>query len=278
MSDSLSTRVVVCLPGGMAEEDQWVREAELRALTGREEDWLVRHPATPSALSVTQLLSGCLLRLGGHAVTRDGVRQLLVGDRDFLVLTLRQLTMGENFHVVVSCPTCNKKIDVTFSTTNVPIEKPGTMQAIYELCIAPGSPRERTVRFRLPTGADQEAVLGSPMETAVEVLLDRCVIDDGGLPLNEGERVLLGDAIERHAPKVELELALKCPECEQEFVYPFDITAFFLQELRSNGRHLLREIHSLAFYYHWSEADILNLDRERRRAYLSLLTDELRGT
>jgi len=275
MTEALLTRVVVSLPGGMAEEGQWVREAELRGLTGREEDWLVRHPATPSALSVTQLLSGCLLRLGGHEITRDGIRQLLVGDRDFLVLMLRQLTMGDGFQVVLPCPACNKKMDVAFKTTDVPIET-GKAQAVYELCVALGSPRERVIRFRLPTGADQEAVLGSPLETAADMLLDRCVLDDGGLPLNRDERVELDDALERHAPKVELELALKCPECSQEFSYPFDTTAFFLQELRSNGRHLLREIHSLAFYYHWSETEILNLDRERRREYLSLLSDELR--
>jgi hypothetical protein len=57
---------------------------------------------------------------------------------------------------------------------------------------------------------------------------------------------------------------------------PFDTTAFFLSEMRINGEQLLREVHSLAFYYHWSEAEIMSLRRDRRRAYLSLLSDALR--
>src|SRR5947209_6782274 len=131
MSESLSTRVVVSLPGGVTQEGQWAREAELHALSGREEDWLLRHPATPNALSVTQLLSECLLRLGGREVTRECIRQLLVGDRDFLVLMLRQLTIGGGFHVVLPCPACKKKMDVAFDATDVPIES-GEMQAIFE--------------------------------------------------------------------------------------------------------------------------------------------------
>jgi hypothetical protein len=277
MHESLSTRMLVSLPGGVKKEGQWFREAELCPLTGREEDWLVRNPASPAALSVTRLLSGCLLRLGDREVTTEGVRQLLVGDRDFLVLNLRRLTMGDNFYAVVNCPSCGKKMDVSFKTTDVPVETPEKVEASYELRLAAESDRQRTIHFRLPTGADQEAVLGVSPDDALGILLDRCLVDDGGLPLDHDERQHLENAIESRAPKVDLELALTCPDCEQKFVFPFDTTAFFLQELRSNGRNLLREIHSLAFYYHWSESEILNLDRERRRTYLSLLTDELRG-
>jgi len=59
-------------------------------------------------------------------------------------------------------------------------------------------------------------------------------------------------------------------------VAPFDTTAFFFSEMKINGGQLLREIHSLAFYYHWSEAEIMGLPRDRRRAYLGLLRDALR--
>ncbi len=277
MEQDFSTRVLVSLPGGLAEAGQWLREAEVRPLTGREEDWLVHNPNAPSALSVTRLLSGCLARVGERAATVERIRQMLVGDRDFLMLNLRRLTMGEDFHAVVACPACGKNMDVNFKATDVPIERPAMVEASYELRLAGESGRERTVRFRLPTGADQEAALGVPAQDAAGIILTRCLLDDGGLALNQDERLQLEDAMEGQAPKIELELALSCPECAQEFIFPFDTTAFFLQELRSNGRNLLREIHGLAFCYHWSEAEILNLDRERRRAYLSLLSDELRG-
>ena len=44
------------------------------------------------------------------------------------------------------------------------------------------------VRYRLPNGADQEAVADLSTSEAVEVLLARCVIDDGGTPLTVAER------------------------------------------------------------------------------------------
>lgn len=276
MEANFSTSAVVSLPGGIAGGDQWVREAELRPLSGIEEDWLLQNPTAPSAVSVTRLLSGCLLHFGTDAVTPDRVRQLLVGDRDLLVLKLRMLTLGDEFHAVLSCPACAKSMDVLFKGSDVPVERPAQVKASYELELTGEVCRERTIRFRLPTGADQEVALGSPVDTGIEILIGRCLLDDGGMALNADEREQLQNAIERSAPKVELELALSCPECNQEFVFPFDITAFFLLELRNNSRNLLREIHSLAFYYHWTEAEILQLDRARRRAYLSLLTDELR--
>src|SRR5262249_46205651 len=133
----------------------------------------------------------------------------------------------------------------------------------------------RAVRFRLPTGGDQEAVLGLELASAADALLARCLLADGP-PLAPGERAAVVEAMDRLAPQIDLELDLKCPECTRAFVAPFDTTAFFLHEMRINGRQLLREVHFLAFYYHWSEADILSLRRDRRRAYLALLRDTLR--
>jgi hypothetical protein len=82
--------------------------------------------------------------------------------------------------------------------------------------------------------------------------------------------------MERLAPQVELELDMTCPKCGHSFVAPFDLTAFFFDEMRVSSRQLLREVHMLAFYYHWSESEILSLRRTRRREYLDLLSEALR--
>ena len=128
----------------------------------------------------------------------------------------------------------------------------------------------------MPTGGDQEAVVGLSPEAGRARLLELCLLSDGGLPLDVAEAEAVEDAIERAAPRLDLDLDLECPYCGAIFALPFDTTSFFLQEVRSGSRTLLREFHSLAFHYHWSEPEILALDRGRRRAYLSLLTDELR--
>lgn len=264
------------LPGGLVSDGgPRLSQTELRPLSGREEEWLAQHSGVPGAVAVTQLLSACLVRIGDEAPTADLVRQLLVGDRDYLILQLRRLTFGDEFQVVVLCPACGAKMDVTLDAAEIPVERRPQAAASHTLALPLPEPAGRAVRFRLPAGGDQEAVLGMDLEAAVAALLERCLLDDGGMRLSAGERKAVIDEMDRLAPQVEIELELTCPECSRAFLAPFDCTSFCLHEMRTNGKQLLREVHALAFYYHWSEANILGLTRDRRRAYLSLLSDAL---
>jgi hypothetical protein len=40
-------------------------------------------------------------------------------------------------------------------------------------------------------------------------------------------------------------------------------------------KHLYREVHLLAFFYHWSEAEIMGMTAKKRHLYLDLLTEAL---
>jgi hypothetical protein len=257
-------------------ENRRLSEVELHPLTGDEEEWLARHPRMPSAQVVTRLLTACLVRIDDTAPSSDLVRRLLVGDRDYLMLQLRRLTLGDEFQAVFRCPACHAKMDVTVEVDAIPVERRPQTAACYTLALPSTGLPGRTVRFRLPTGADQEAVLGMDLPAAVDALLKRCILDDGGRLLSPEECKAVVTRMDQLAPQLEVELDLTCPECVHAFLAPFDPITFFFQEMRINGDQLLREIHFLAFYYHWSEAQILRLRRDRRRAYLSLLSDALR--
>src|SRR5271169_4326318 len=114
MTQSLQENVFP-LPGGLRlPQGTVLTQASLRALSGREEEWLAWHPGAPSATRVTGLLAACVRSLDAHPVTEDLVRQLLVGDRDYLILQLRRLTLGENLQAVIRCPSCANKMDVSF--------------------------------------------------------------------------------------------------------------------------------------------------------------------
>ena len=257
----------------MLDDGRRLGRAELRPLTGREEEWVTQHGDAPSAQLATKLLSACFVRLEDVSVNSEIVRKLLVGDRDFLILQLRRMTLGDRFAAVFSCPACNVAMDVEFLARDILIEpRPQTATAYtWQSDEAP-----RPVRFRLPTGADQEVLTDLSLDEAVEVLLERCVIDDGGTPLTRAERAGVIAEMDRLAPQIDLELELNCPECGHSFTTPFDSTAFFFSEIRAQSRHLMREVHYLALHYHWSEAEILDLQRARRRGYLALLNETLR--
>src|SRR5579883_117812 len=272
MSTGCLTENIFSLPGGlMLQQNQLLSTACLRPLSGREEEWLAYHHAVPNAARVSWLLGACMLSLGDRSVNVELVRRLLVADRDYLILQLRRITFGDQVQAVVPCPNCNQKMDIDFHLDDVRVERRPQHACSYTLELG-----DRVVRFRLPTGGDQEAVLGIVENAAVAELLKRCVLDDGGELLSSDEQNALIAEMERLAPQVDLELDLACPNCAGQFLLPFDTTAFFFEEMASKGDALLREIHALAFYYHWSESDILKLERRRRRAYLALLNDSLR--
>jgi uncharacterized protein YbaR (Trm112 family) len=245
----------------------------LRPLRGSDEEWLAESGTVPAAFAVSRLLGDCIVRAeGGNEPGLALARSLLVGDRDFLMLQLRKMTLGSRVLAVIACPACPSRMDVELDVAQIEIDRPDSVAAAYSL--ESGS---RTIRFRLPTGADQEAVARLPLEQAVDALLLRCTVDDGGCAIDADERDALISAMEAAAPRVEPELDLTCPDCGHAFVLPIEIGSFFLDEMRVRSELLLREIHTLAFHYHWTEGEILRLSRERRRAYLSLLSDAVRS-
>src|SRR5436309_2336021 len=89
----------VLLPGGLMSKDgRLLRHAVLRPLSGHEEEWLARNRHLPNATKVTWLLQACVLSLDDVPATTGLARQMLVGDRDYLVLQLRRLTLGDDVH------------------------------------------------------------------------------------------------------------------------------------------------------------------------------------
>jgi hypothetical protein len=77
--------------------------------------------------------------------------------------------------------------------------------------------------------------------------------------------------------QAEISVVAKCDACGGSFSLIFDAASFLFQELEAQFQRLYREVHLLAFHYHWSLADILNLSGRERRRFLELLDRELSG-
>jgi hypothetical protein len=237
-----------------------------------------------------------VLRLGPiKPVSEDLARRLLVADRQFLLLKLRQITFGDHVQATVQCPweSCRKQVDIDFSLQDIPVRESEEKGPLYTRELSPSFSNEhgeqcREVMFRLPNGEDQEAIAQTIEQDETEaqaLLLARCIrclgcLQDPGpevihrlCPLDRAE---IGRHMEAAAPQVDLTLAAHCPECDREFTVPFDLQGFFLAEYQTSREILYREVHYLAYHYHWSEQEILALPREKRRKYVALLADELR--
>jgi hypothetical protein len=277
--------VEVTLPGGYRFDGGCFREARLRPIGSGDEGFLLdTEGRLLPAHRVTALLARCVERLGpAEPATAEAVRSLTVGDREALLLHLRRLSLGERLQGVVDCPDCGERMDLDLQVGDLllpPYDHPGPS---YEAEI-PGNGASYRVRFRLPTGADQEdaAILArSDPHAAAERLLGRCVervVDGEGKPIDGVPPKMAGptsEAMSELDPQAELILSLTCPACSHAFLAPFDTAAYLFRELDERARHLHREVHLLAFYYHWSEAEIVGMPVEKRRMYLELLEEAL---
>ena len=287
------------LPGGYIDESGRIHdEAQLAPLTGWDEYALGSlEPGTNAAIVITSLLVRCVRRIGSlDQVDTSLVRELLVADRDYLIIKLRSLTFGSRVDCVMHCPDpeCSKLMDLTFNLDELEFERKPVKQRYFKLAGGEDGQAEleldkfaEAVEFRFPTGADQEAcapIFTIDKEAAIAELLSRCMRPlDNCAGVNQA-RVSSLDAptqleiearLGQMAPHVEIELEAACPECEKPLDADFDALSFFLEELKGNLRRLERDVHFLAWHYHWSEEGILSMTRKKRRRYVALLQEEV---
>lgn len=280
----MTKQVVTTLPNGYWEGGANWREAHLRELTGDDQIFLIEEcQGLLPAQWVTEVLARSVIKLGPHDATRDSVRSLSVGDREALLLHLRRLTLGDRLACILSCPACQEKLDLEITVTQLLQQPASEVSHQHELSIAREDGGATVVRFRLPDGADQEAIAETALTdvgAAADCLLRRCVLsisEDGGpadqLPASVAE--LLPARMVELDTQAEINLLPTCEACGNSFSIVFDAGNFLFQELKAKAEFLYREIHLLAFHYHWSPTEILNLSTRERRKFLELLEHEL---
>jgi hypothetical protein len=289
------------LPGGYWDPAGVLhREFELSVLTGRDEELLAQTKYDGSAALVTAVLSRAVSRLGAmRPIGEDAVRELLVADRQYLLLKLRQSTFGDMVRANLFCPwpSCGNRVSMEFKIDDFPVDEPGERAPFYTMMLSfqaagaepedPGDELRRRVRFRLPNGADQEALsplLARNEAEALSLLLARTIQNLGHASppsvedvtaLSSLARAEIEAEMERVAPKVELTIETKCPECGRGFLVPFDLQRFFFGELRTDVDLLYRQVHYLAYHYHWAENEIMTMAGSKRQRYVELLADEI---
>jgi hypothetical protein len=263
------TAFAVTFPGGIWLDSERHRDAELRQLTGADEIVVAESRGLP-AERATALLARCLTRLGPDEDVRpDDVRALTIGDREALLLHLRRISFGEQLQCVLDCPECGERTEFESAVEDVLVPPYADARDWYEATLggADGEP----VRFRLPRGADQEAAaaLAEDSGAATAVLVRRCVGHDVDPEAVEHLSPLMAEL----DPQAEIRFSLTCPLCDRSLSLIFDATDFLFRELASEAGEVFREVHLLAVYYGWSEAEILALPTSRRRLYLQLLAN-----
>jgi hypothetical protein len=201
-----------------------------------------------------------LLRICETKQTIDDLASLPIGERDRRLIAVRQRLFGSRFDAVAECPRCQEKLELTFTADQLPV---GAAAPALSEVAADG----RAIPVRLPNTLDLlEAALERP-ERRVPALLERCAGGD----LSPCAAEAVQERMAEMDPMARIQIQLGCPACGHGWSEVFDIASYLWTEVSDRALRLLRETHTLARAYGWSEADILPMTPQRRRVYLDLI-------
>jgi hypothetical protein len=209
-------------------------------------------------------------------VPTDSLARLSIGERDGLLLTLREWAFGPHLVGMTTCPECGDRLELNFDMADVRATTENESNEGFSIAVS-----DYELRLRLINTQDLVAILdGKDLNSAREMLLNRCILaaryrgeesSIDQLPFD-----VVGEVVEQMElldPQADVQLALTCPSCTHQWEAAFDIVSFFWAEIESWARRLLREVHSLARAYGWCESDILAMSPQRRQLYLELIEE-----
>ncbi|MGW3272787.1 T4 family baseplate hub assembly chaperone [Streptomyces kronopolitis] len=164
------------LERGICREGTWYREAEVKELTGADEEAIAAVGSSSYKIFDTLLLRG-VRTVGNEAMNRTLAAELLIGDRELLVMAIRRATFGNDLEFDgLPCANCEELVDLTVPLDAIPATR---LQDPEQIEFPVPLRRGATATVRLPTGDDQAAVLtikdGNAAKQDSE-LLDRCVL------------------------------------------------------------------------------------------------------
>lgn len=206
---------------------------EIKAMTAQEEDILTSRALIQQGTVIKTLLESCLLDK-----TVD-VDELLLGDKNALMVSVRITGYGSSYGATVSCPECARSSSQDFDLS---------LMEIKRLELEPVSPGENRFEFRLPvtgkvvqfkflTGYDENEItttadrrrkmMDSGAENMVTTRLSHQIISVDNvadrnklgmfvrnMPAQDSRK--LRNYISEHEPGVDMRVWMSCPHCSAD--------------------------------------------------------------
>ncbi len=198
---------------------------------------------------------------------------LSIGSRDARLLEIYERFFGLTLNAFAECPVCAEALEYSLSIRDLASSAPKDEEASLTL-----TADHTRVRLRLPDSRDLRAVSGCTDLTVVtRLLMERCVVealvDEKPTPFEMLPEAIIDTIASTMAaadPQAEILIDLHCPACSHPWQVTFDIELFLWSKISATVRHLLQQVHTLAFVYGWRELDILALSPTRRQIYVEM--------
>jgi hypothetical protein len=211
-----------------------------------------------------------LLALAQTASPGHALADVSIGARDAALVALREAMFGTRLDGCVNCPQCGETMEFDFNADAILVPPPETETVSVRV-------DGYALTLRAVTSRDLLALGERPAPDARLALLSRCVVDashDGAAaeiatlpaPVLDAAAQALSDA----DPQADVRLAMACANCGYAWKATFDILSYLWTELDAWARRALHDVHTLARFYGWREADILAMSPLRRKFYLDM--------
>ena len=241
---------LVELPGGLVKGENTYRTAQVRELNGEHEEKIFRALQSRNSAHIRSVILECgVVRLGelSEDDSRKLLPELLIGDRDQLLLGIRNLTYDDAVDVSAwACPECGEPMDLKLNIReDIEVKKlrDPAKETYFDVELRHG----KKAVVKLPNGADQMRVGEGSEHTVAErnsILLQQCVTEvdapDGtktmiamfpgyvkGLGMKD-RRTILEEIVKRQPGPQYTSIKITHDSCGKEVTLALDLVDLFL--------------------------------------------------
>jgi len=204
---------------------------EIKAMTAQEEDILTSRALIQQGTVISHLIQSCLIDK-----TLD-VRNMLLGDRNALMVSVRITGYGPSYKAESSCPACGVASKQEYNLTDLEIKRleidpvsPGANLFSFTLPVT-----KKVIHFKFLTGSDEEErsvsverkrklMPGMKVDSQITSRLEQLIVSVEGIedrnkinhfiknmPAMDSRQ--LRSYIENHEPGIDMSVWMKCSGC-----------------------------------------------------------------
>jgi len=235
------------LPGGYEIDGKIEHKVVMREMTGYDEEILASKKVQRNRNNlITELLFSVVSSIGEKKPTREDIRNLLGGDRDYLVLMLQKISFGDSVEMNLPCPRCesNLTLDINIDDIEVTRLENGNPRSV-EITLDGGYMDEKgtihkDLEIEFPTGRVQEAITSlareNPAKASTAMFLRCCkrfgtlerITDTVFKSLTKRDRDKIRGELDKATPGPNPMISVTCIECGNEFEAMMDVSNFFV--------------------------------------------------
>jgi len=205
---------------------------QIRAMTARDEDILTSKALIKKGTVITHLLHSCLI---DKSIAVDN---MLSGDRNAIMISLRITGYGSSYNVEVDCPACSERSKQSFELGELPIKRLSILPVadgvnLFEFKLPV---TQKNVQFKFLTGRDEQEIMvtnerrkkqGMTSNNLVTSRLDHAIVAvDGVTDRNKlgafirnmpaRDSLALRKYMDDSEPGIEMKSWMDCPSCDDQ--------------------------------------------------------------